>query len=566
MVGSQWDHEIDVLVMGSGAGGMAAALTVAQAGLTVMVVEKTEYFGGSTAVSGGAVWIPENPLMASVGHSDSRASVWRYLEQTLGNRLRRDMVEAYLDAGPRMVSFMAANTAVKLLPRAYSPDYEPELEGASLGGRTLDPAPFDGRELGRHFASVRAPLHTFVALGGMMVDRKDIANLLSAHKSAKSFVAAAKLIGRYLSDRLRYPRGTRLILGNALAARLLKSALDRGIDLRLRTGISELIIENGRVVGAVIETSGRSQRVRARKAVVLAGGGAPQNPQWRAEHVAFAGQHTSMSPPGNVGDGIRLGISAGGVMESEAAEPAFLTPVSILKKADGSTTVFPHLVLDRQKPGVIAVNRSGRRFVNEATSYHSFVEGMYQAHQSVPSIPSYLVCDAAFVRTYGLGLARPGPYLHGPLIRAGYLIEAQTLPDLARAIGVDAAALAETVANHNRYAQTGVDPEFGKGSSEYNRYLGDPDHKPNPCLGPIVKPPFYAVRVWPGDIGSALGLKTDTHARVLSEDGEPIAGLYACGNDMRSIMAGNYPAAGITLGPALTFGYIAGCDIAGRMP
>ena len=566
MAGLAWHRETDVLVVGSGAGGMAAALAASYAGLDVVVAEKSEFFGGSTAVSGGAVWIPENHHMASVGHSDSRGSVWRYLEQTLGNRLQRDLVEAYLDAGPRMVEFMERNTAVRFVARAYSPDYESNLEGASLGGRTIDPAPFDGRELGSHFTSLRPPLHTFVALGGMMVGRKDIDNLLSSYKSLPAFFASLKLVGRHVSDRLRYPRGTRLILGNALAARLLKSALDRDIALKLQTEVRDLIVQQGRVVGADLSSNGTSERVRVRKAVVLAAGGTPQSARWRSENVPFASVHHSMAPSGNVGDGIRLGLSAGGAVQTDGAQGAFLTPVSVLRSKDGAVTAFPHLVMDRQKPGLIAVNSSGRRFANEGTSYHAFVESMYRSHDTVPSIPSFLICDANFIRKYGFGLARPGPYVHGHLVKAGYLIREPTLERLAQTIGVDPAALAETVENNNRYAEQGHDPEFGKGSIEYNRYLGDPLHKPNPCLGPIAKAPFYAVRVWPGDIGSALGLKTDPRGRVLGEDGEPVPGLYACGNDMNSIMAGNYPAAGITLGPALTFGYIAGCDIAGRAP
>lgn len=545
---------------------MAAALAASHAGLDVIVAEKSEYFGGSTAISGGAVWIPKNHHMASVGHSDSRSSVWRYLEQTLGNRLQRDLVEAYLDAGPRMVEFMEKNTAVRFVPRAYSPDYESNLEGASLGGRTIDPAPFDGRELGRHFVSLRPPLHTFVALGGMMVSPKDIDNLLASHKSLSAFLESLKLVARHLRDRLRYRRGTRLILGNALAGRLLKSALDRNIMLELHTEVRDVILEDGCVVGVVLSAYGKLECVRARKAVVLAAGGAAQDLSWRSKNVRFASVHHSMAPRGNVGDGIKLGLSAGGAIETDGAQGAFLTPVSVLQSQDDAITTFPHLVMDRQKPGLIAVNSSGRRFVNEATSYHAFVAGMYRSHDTVPSIPSFLICDADFIRKYGLGLARPGPYRHGHLVKAGYLIKEPTVEHLARTIGVDPAALAETVSNNNRYAEDGHDPEFGKGSVEYNRYLGDPAHKPNPCLGPIAKAPFYAVRVWPGDIGSALGLKTDPRGRVLRENGEPVPGLYACGNDMSSIMAGNYPAAGITLGPALTFGYIAGCDVAGRTP
>lgn len=562
MLGSGWDGETDVVVVGSGAGGMAAALAASEAGLDVTVLEKTEFFGGSTAVSGGAIWIPGNPLMEGSGHEDSRASVMRYLEQTLGNRMRRDMVEAFLDAGPKMVRFMQTKTALELVARPYSPDYQ-DLQGASLGGRTLDAATFDGRELGSHLGLLRAPLHTFLVFGGMMVNKKDIDSLVTAHRSFKSFRDSAKLVLRYARDRLRYPRGTRLLLGNAVAGRLLKSALDRGIALKRNADVRELVVRDGRVEGVVIVEGGRMQRLRARRGIVLAAGGTPQSRAWREAALPHPGRHRSMAPAGNTGDGIRLAAAAGGAVETEAANGAFLTPVSIHTGPNGRETVFPHLVTDRQKPGLIAVNATGRRFTNEADAYHSFVEAMYRANESAPSVPCHLVCDRAFLRRYGLGLARPWPYPIRRLVADGYLLEAPTIEGLAEKIGVDPAALAGTVRRHNRFAETGVDEDFGKGASEYNRYLGDPSHKPNPCLGPIASAPFYAVTVWPGDIGSSLGLKTDVDCRVLREDGSAIAGLYACGNDMNSIMAGNYPAAGITLGPALTFGYIAGRSLAG---
>jgi succinate dehydrogenase/fumarate reductase flavoprotein subunit len=235
-----------------------------------------------------------------------------------------------------------------------------------------------------------------------------------------------------------------------------------------------------------------------------------------------------------------------------------MSPVSLMSRRDGSTAIFPHLVLDRQKPGVIAVNKAGRRFTNEANSYHLFVEAMHESDRSTKTVPAFLICDSRALRKYGLGMARPGARSHRALVESGYLFAADSVEALARKIDVDVANLATTIDAMNAAAASGLDPEFGKGSTAYNRYLGDADNKPNPCLGPIRSPPFYAVRVWPGDIGTATGLRTDRYARVLNEAGDPIGGLYACGSDMNSIMAGHYPAGGITLGPALTFGYIAG--------
>jgi succinate dehydrogenase/fumarate reductase flavoprotein subunit len=559
---SDFDEMHDVVVVGSGAGGMAAALTAAHAGLDVVVVEKTEAIGGSTAVSGGALWVPLNPHLGEVGASDSREAVLAYLQAILGNRLRRDLIEAFLDAGPRMIAFMERNTAVSFVPRKVSPDYQPGLPGASLGGRTLDPAPFDGRELGKDFALLRPPFREFLAFGGMMVNRKDIDALLGVGKSLANFREGTKLLWRYGLDRLRYARGTRLLMGNALAGRLLKSALDKGIALRLRSAAVELLRQDERVMGVIVENDGRRRRLGARRGVVLASGGFPASPEMRTAMLPHAEHHLSMAPQGNGGDGLRLALAAGAAIEADNIGNAFWAPVSAMRAPDGREIRFPHLILDRQKPGLVAVNQAGRRFVNEANSYHDFVEAMHRSHESVPTIPAYLICDSRFLRRYGLGLVRPGPRPLRAFLASGYLVKGRDIAELATKLGIDASARAETVARMNTYAASGVDLEFGKGGNAYNRYLGDETHKPNPCLGPIDKPPFYAVRVFPGDIGTAAGLKTDAQARVLDAHGTPIEGLFACGNDMNSIMAGAYPGAGITLGPALTFGYIAGQQLA----
>jgi succinate dehydrogenase/fumarate reductase flavoprotein subunit len=557
-----FDEVHDVVVVGSGAGGMAAALTAAHHGLDVLVIEKTDSIGGSTAVSGGAVWIPMNPHSREVGVEDSREAVLTYLQAILGNRMRRDMIDAFLDAGPRMVSFMEDNTALRFVPRAISPDYQSNLEGASSGGRTIDPAPYDGRELGDKFNLLRNPIAEFLVFGGMMVGRKDIDSLLGIRSSWANFRDSTKLLLRYGLDRLRYPRGTRLLMGNALAARLLKSALDRNIPLRTGTAAAKLLLDGSRVVGLEVERDGRTSRIGAKRGVVLATGGFPADAAMRSAWLPHADQHYSMAPVGNSGDGLKLAREAGASIDTDNIGNAFWTPVSVMRDRDGRQIRFPHLILDRQKPGVIAVNHAGRRFVNEATSYHEFVEAMHRAHESEPTIPAYLVCDANFLRNYGLGLVRPAARSLSRFLDNGYLVAANTIAELARKLDVDAANLAESVAQMNRAAASGNDPAFGKGSTAYNRYLGDPAHTPNPCLGPIETPPFYAVRVFPGDIGTAAGLKTDAKARVLDGNHHPIPGLFASGNDMNSIMAGAYPGAGITLGPALTFGYIAGLELA----
>jgi succinate dehydrogenase/fumarate reductase flavoprotein subunit len=549
------EHDFDVVVVGSGAAGLSAALTCRAAGLSVAVLEKTDLYGGSTAVSGGAVWIPDNPHMAGVGHKDSRERALRYLRATVGDRLPEAMVDAFLTEGPKMVSFLEANSECRFIARAVSPDYQPELDGGSQGGRTIDPAPFDGRRLGPLFKHLRPPIHSFLALGGMMVGRKDIDALLGMRRSWKAMKYSIGLVARYALDRLRWPRGTRLLMGNALAAALLQSARQAAVELRRQVNVLRLLQDmDGRVNGVEADTPDGY-------GVVLASGGFAQNAAMRAEHLPHADVHRSMAPAGSTGDGAKLADALGGGLAEGNHGAAFWAPVSIMRERNGVETVYPHLVMDRQKPGIMAVNTAGRRFANEASSYHDFVAAMQRAHESSPCIPAWLICDAHFLRRYGLGLVRPQAMRLHRFLDSGYLLRAESITALAHLTGLPAGALEQSVARMNEAAQSGIDEEFGRGNSAYDRYLGDASHRPNPCLGPIRHAPFYAVKIWPGDIGMATGLRVDPQTRVLDALDQPIAGLYACGNDMNSIMAGTYPSAGITLGPALTFGYIAGKSI-----
>ena len=556
----RWDEEYDIVVLGSGAGGLAAATVAALGGASVLVLERSDMFGGGAAISGGVVWVPNHSGMAALGIEDSREKAALYLRKVLGNRARWDMIDAYLDTAPEMVDYMAANTQVKLVPRAIGPDYQSEEEGATPGGRMLDAAVYDGRELGPLFDKLRVPLPTFLLFGGMMVGKYDVDMLLKSWRSAKAFRHAAALVLRYARDRLSlYKRGTRLALGNALAARLLRSAVDAGVALRSEADATAIFQDDtGAIAGLRVEQGLVTKAVRARRGVVLATGGFPGNAAMARVQLPFAELHQTLAPAANSGGGIKLGLAAGGRLDDINRDNAFWTPVSVMRTADGKTVKCPHLITDRSKPGLIAVNQLGRRFVNEGASYHDFVVAMHQEHAHTPTIPAFLVCDSRFIRRYGFGLVRPGPTPLGRFLRSGYLLLGRTIAELAAAIGVPADALEATVDDANRAARTGTDEAFGKGSTGYNRYLGDAEHQPNPCLGPIERGPFYAVRIYPGDIGTSLGLRTDPAARVLDSNDSPIPGLYACGNDMNSIMAGSYPSGGITLGPALTFGYIIG--------
>lgn len=560
----RWDETVDAVVIGSGASGMTAALTAHFEGLEVLLVEKTGRIGGSTAVSGGAVWLPLNSQSAAAGHPDTFEKVWEYLDHTVGDASAASMKRAYLEMGPKMLDYMTSHGVLTLAARTFSPDYYPDRPGAALGGRALDPVEFDGRRLGRHFKELHDPLKEFLVLGGMMVSLVDVRHLLNVSHSFASFWHAGKLVLRYGSDRVRgYHRGTRLLLGNALAAQLFAGVLHSKLPYWLSTAARRLHCDaSGRVVGVTVARNGGDVNIQVRKGVVVASGGFPWNASLRHALYPKPIGMWSMSPTDNQGDGIRLAQEAGAVMGRGHVSPAFWAPVSIWTKPNGEVVRYPHLVWDRSKPGLIAVNAHGRRFVNESSSYHEFVLGMYRSNETVPSIPAHLICDQAFVDKWGLGLALPGGRPRQYLIDAGYLLKASSLDELARLMGVPADALVQTVNRYNDLAVSGVDTDFGKGSTEYNRYLGDPQHKPNPCLAPLGNAPFYAVKVVAGDIGTACGISCNEYAQAVGADGQAIAGLYVAGNDMQSVMGGAYPAPGITLGPALTFGWVAGRQLA----
>lgn len=552
---AQWDHEVDVLVMGAGCGGLAAAVYAAEAGLSVLVCEKSAQVGGTTAMSGGTVWVPGTGLSQRDGVPDSVEAGRVYLTGEIGNYARPEMIEAFLESGNEAITFLETRTDVTFRAAAHHPDYHPDREGAALGGRALLPRPFDGRLLGRDFALVRPPMPEFLAIGGMMVGREEIPHLVRPFSSFASLRMTLRLVGRHLMDRLRgYPRGTRLLMGNALIGRLLLSARKRSVDVRTGSEVTALVTGEGRVSGAVIKSGNGTQRIGARKGVILATGGFGASAAWRERLMAGLGVQHAVTFAGATGDGMDVAVAAGAAIDAHHASPGFWMPASVMQRRDGSTAVFPH-IRDRAKPGLIAVNADGRRFVNEANSYQDFVTAMFNSRAASPTIPAWLVCDRRFVREYGLGLIRPVWQRLQPYIASGYLTRADTIEELATRIGVNPRGLAEQVASHNRFAQTGIDEEFGKGSTALNRHNGDRAIKPNPCLYPIARPPYFAVPVYPAPLGTSAGLATDADARVLNGEGAPIQGLYAVGNDMSSMMQGFYPGPGITLGPAIVFAF-----------
>jgi succinate dehydrogenase/fumarate reductase flavoprotein subunit len=550
---SQDTLEVDALIVGAGAAGMTAALVSAIEGLDVLLCEKSSQVGGTSATSAGTVWVPGTRQSREVGFTHGITEARQYLDAVIGEAADNRR-EVYLQTGPDVVDYLDRHSEVKFAPYLRHPDYLPNRPAATVGGRPLAPLPFDGRLLGADFGQVRPPIGELMALGGMMVGRDDIEPLSQPFASLAAFRAAASLLWRHATDRVRHRRGTRLLMGNALVARLFYSLRRRNVPIWLNASLQELIQSGTRVSGALLAVDGKARRINVRRGVVLATGGFGGSVERLNDYIRPPLAH-AVAFAGAAGDGMRIARAAGAAVEEDHASPAFWSPVSDTGWLPDGRGAFPHLSLDRAKPGLVAVNAAGRRFVNEAVSYHEFVLGMHRSHVSVPTIPAWLVCDRAFIKKYGLGRVPPGRWRLRQYIANGYLAEAASVEELARTIKVDPQGLRQTVQQHNRSAESGEDEEFGKGSTEFDRNNGDPRQAPNPCLGPIGTQPFYAMAVYPSTLGSSVGLRTDADGRALSAHGEPIAGLFVCGSDMASIMRGHYPGPGINLGPALVFAY-----------
>ncbi|MGT2438638.1 FAD-dependent oxidoreductase [Bradyrhizobium betae] len=560
-----WDAETDLLVVGAGAAGMTAALVGALEGLRVILCEKSDMVGGTTATSAGTVWIPGSRQGEHAGTPDTVAAARTYLAAILGEHAADPRLDMFLKAGPIVLDYLERKTSVRFAASPVHPDYK-NLPGAAIGGRALGAIPFDGRKLCRDFARVRPPRREFMVLGGMMVGKADIPALLAPFGTLTNFRHAAGLLARHALDRLSYKRGTRLIMGNALVARLLASIRCAGVDLRFETGLSDIIRDGDEIVGAVLSSPAGEMRMRARKGVVLATGGIGWSRELRARLFPEAAHRYSLAPSSNTGDGILAAGRINADIESDLDSPALWMPSSVMTHADGHVSVFPHIMLDRAKPGLLAVNQTGRRFVNEADSYHDFVAAMLRSNPSTSAAaPAFLICDRTFIRDFGIGLVHPRTKNLNTYLQAGYLIEGETIDQLAHKIGVDGEQLAETVERYNRYAEIGIDDDFGRGSSALNRFNGDPLTAPNPCLRRIGPGPYFAVAVWPSDLAGSAGLRTDSCARVLSHDGKILRGLYAAGTDSSSIFRGTYPGPGTMIGPAIVFAWCAAMDAVGAL-
>ena len=556
----------DVLIVGSGAGGLSTAITAKKGGLDVVIIEKEAFFGGTTAYSGGVLWIPGNPHARKAGINDTREAAVTYLRNETGNCFSEKAIEAFLDQGPRMLEFFERETEAKFLLSGY-PDYHPDVEGGALVGRSVTAAPFDARGLGDELKRLRPPLATITFIGMMFnSSNEDLKHFFRATRSLKSATYVAKRLISHLKDLALYRRGVQITSGNALAARLAKTCFDLGIPLLTSTAARQLVVEDGSVRGAQVSDDKGEFTITARRAVVMACGGFPHDRERISRaypHLARGGEHFSPTPEGNTGDGVRMAEDVGASCEIRFPNAAAWMPVSKVPMGNGKVGLFPHLV-DRYKPGIIAVNRRGKRFTNESNSYHDTGAAMIADGEGDAETAAWLICDHPTIRNYGLGYAKPTPVPISIYVRNGYLQTGKTLRELAQAAGIDGEALEETVNRYNLGARVGEDPEFGRGSTAFNRFLGDAEQKPNPNVAPITKAPYYALKVVMGDLGTFDGLTTDIVGRVLDGTFKPIPGLYAVGNDRASIMGGNYPGAGITLGPIMTFGYVTGQHLAGR--
>ena len=556
--------EFDLVVVGSGAAGLACAITAKKRGLDVVVLEKDPVFGGTTALSGGVLWIPLSHHGRKQNPGDSIEAVRTYMQAETGRFYDKEAVQCFIENGPRMVDFFERETEMQFIPTLY-PDYHPAAPGGADIGRSILAAPYDIRGLGKDMARLKPPLKTITFIGMMFnSSNADLKHFFRATKSLTSFVYVAKRLASHLKDLALYHRAVQVTSGNALAARLAKSALDLGIPILTDTPVKQVLMEAERVIGVLAAGPGGEQRITARHGVVLATGGFPHDVKRIAQaypHVKRGHQHLSPTPTSNTGDGLNMAEASGGVVDIRFPEPAAWMPVTRVEFGKGEFGVFPHL-LDRYKPGMIGVLANGRRFTNESNSYHDVGAAMVKACAGMKETAMWLLCDKAALSKYGLGYVKPAPIPIGGFVRNGYLLEGRTLAELAARAGIDAAGLEQTVREYNQDAVHGEDPAFGRGSTSFNRYLADPEHKPNPCVAPIEQGPFYAVKVVMGDLGTFDGITTSVVGEVLHRDGSPIEGLYAVGNDRASIMGGNYPGAGITHGPNMTFGYVTANHIA----
>ena len=558
-----WDQEFDVIVVGSGAGGMTAALCAAGEGLSAVVLEKSEFYGGTSAVSGGGIWIPCNDDIAKNGGQDSYNEALGYVKLLTEGEVPEARIAAYLKNAPEMVRYLGKQFGVLFRSVKLYPDYYPDKPGGKAGHRSMEPVDFNAALLGDEFARQRPPFHGTQIMGRMAMNQVEAHVLFTKGKSWIGLIL--KMMLGYWFDlawRFKTKRDRRMTLGQSLVGQLRYALLKKNVPLWLKSGMENLLENDGRVVGVVVQREGKTLRLRARRGVVLASGGFEANQAMREQYLPQPTKATwTGAPPINHGDGIRAGLALGaklGFMNLVWGSPTVHVP-----GASSQTTLF----VERCMPGCLIVNQKGQRFVNEAAAYPDVVTAMYaDAARGNGAVPAWLVFDATFRHKYPAGLFLPGQMQPDSALPKDWLdkvyYRADSLEALAAKIGVDAKGLVESARKIGVYAAAGKDADFGKGATVIDRYYSDPQNKPNPCLGPVEKAPFYALRLDPGEIGTKGGLWCDERARVLREDGSVITGLYATGNVSAAVMGKTYAGAGSTLGPAMTFAYVAARDMA----
>lgn len=546
-------HEIDVIVAGSGAAGMTAALTAAKHGLKVVVIDSSAYFGGSTARSGGGIWIRNNPINQAEGVEDSLAEAEEYLAAVAGEFAPRELQRAFLVHGPAMVQFLLDHTPLKFRRMAGYSDYYPELPGGKPDGASIEPEIFDGNLLGSELSKLNPPYIDPPA--GVVIYAADYKWLCLAKVTFQGARVAARAVRRYLEACLR--RRKPLTMGQALAAGLRAGLMAAGVPVWLDTPLLDLSIdEQGRVDGVRVRQDGIDTLLKAKLGVIVATGGFERNLAMRQEFQKQPiGVDWTLGAVDNTGAGIRAGRRAGA--DLALMDDAWWGPSVPL--APGQ----PYFCLsERSLPGSILVNARGLRFVNESAPYHDVVNAMYQQELAADGSGVWLITDQNYRNRYLFRDILPGLALPQAWFDHKAVFKAASLSELAEQIKVPVESLEATVDTFNGYARTGEDLEFRRGDSAYDRYYADPGIKPNPSLGELRKAPFYAFRMVPGDLGTKGGLRTDGHARVLRADGSVIEGLYAAGNASASVMGRSYAGNGSTLGPAMTFGFIAAKAIA----
>jgi len=547
--------EFDLVIVGSGAAGMTAALTAGLRGMSAVVIEKTEYFGGSTARSGGGVWIPGNSVLRRAGIADTPEAARAYLAHVAGEEVPESLRAAFLEHGPAMLDLVLANTPLQLAWVPNYSDYYPEAPGGKASGRSVEPVPIDGRILGAELAGLRPPY--LPAPAGITVTQANYRWMMLGTSHPRAIWTTAKVTGRMVVTRIR--KRQLLSMGQALITGLRAGLARAGVPVWLNTTVTGLEIRDGRVTGVrVRRADGTEEVVGAGKGVLLASGGFERSAEMRAKYQrAPVGTDWTVGSPGNTGEGIQFGQAAGGVLE--LMDDAWWGPSLPLTGGP----VF--CLAERSLPGCIFVNGAGERFVNEAAPYVDAVHAMYDKHtQDNPHIPCWMIADQRYRNRYVFTGMPPRKPLPRRWYKSGAVFRADSLAELAAMIGVPADALAKTVEKFNDFARAGKDADFGRGDSAYDQYYGDPNCRPNPNLAPLAQPPYYAIKIVPGDLGTKGGLRTDERARVLRADGSVIGGLYAAGNTSALVMGRSYAGPGATIGPAMTFGYLAALDAAGQ--